>query len=40
MNYKDLFKPVSTEGLFEAVLEKHKQPILEAIRKAKEEDKE
>lgn len=33
MNYKDLFKPVT----FEAVLEKHKQPILEAIRKAKEE---
>lgn len=36
MNYKDLFKPVTFEG----VLEKHKQPILEAIRKAKEEDKE
>ncbi len=38
MNYKDLFKKTSTEEQFEAVLEKHKQPIVEAIRKAKEEE--
>lgn len=34
MNYKNLFKPVT----FEEILEKHKQPILEEIRKAKEEE--
>lgn len=36
MNYKDLFKPVSTEELFEAVLEKHKQPIRNKIKEDKE----
>lgn len=32
MNYKDLFKPVSTEERFEAVLEKHNQPIVDEFR--------
>lgn len=35
MNYKDPFKPISTEERFEAVLEKHKQPIVDAIREEK-----
>ncbi len=34
MNYRDQFKPVT----FEEILEKHKKPIEEAIRKAKEEE--
>lgn len=35
MNYKDLFKPYSTEERFETLLEKHKQPIVDAIREEK-----
>lgn len=35
MNYKDLLKPSSTEKRFNAVLEKHKKTIVDAIREEK-----